>query len=55
MLGRRKEEVWDGTERRAPPVVLVVNDDEDACEMLVRMVGSKGFRAIGSKSADERG
>jgi DNA-binding response OmpR family regulator len=53
MLGRRKEEVWDGTERRSPPLVLVVNDDDDACEMLVRMVGTKGFRAIGARSADE--
>ena len=54
MLGRRsKAEEWDGSERRLPPVVLVVNDDEDACEMLVRMVGARGFRAMGATSADE--
>jgi DNA-binding response OmpR family regulator len=29
-----------------------VNDDPAACEMLVRMVGAKGFRAIGATSAD---
>ena len=54
MLGRRnKAEEWDGSERRLPPVVLVVNDDEDACEMLVRMVGARGFRTMGATSADE--
>lgn len=53
MLRRRKEDVWDGTERRAPAVVLVVNDDPDACEMLVRMIEAKGFRAIGATSPDD--
>jgi DNA-binding response OmpR family regulator len=53
MLGRRKEDVWDGTERRSPPVVLVVNDDEDACEMLVRMIGAKGYRTIGATTAED--
>ena len=33
-----------------PPCVLVVNDDRDACEMLVRMIGPGGFRAIGATS-----
>ena len=53
MLGRRKDEQWDGTERRTPPTVLIVNDDPAACEMLVRMIGSRGYRAIGAVSADE--
>ncbi len=53
MLRRRKEEVWDGVERRAPAVVLVVNDDPDACEMLVRMIEARGFRAIGATSPDD--
>ena len=53
VLGRRRDEQWDGTERRAAPTVLVVNDDPAACEMLVRMVGSKGYHAIGAASADE--
>jgi DNA-binding response OmpR family regulator len=53
MLRRRKEDVWDGTERRAPSVVLVVNDDPDACEMLVRMIDAKGFRAVGATSPDD--
>ena len=43
MLRRRKDDVWDGTERRAPAVVLVVNDDPDACEMLVRMIERQGL------------
>jgi DNA-binding response OmpR family regulator len=54
-LGRRKDDTWDGTERRATPVVLIVNDDPDACEMLVRMVGSRGYRAIGATSLEEAG
>ena len=53
MLGRRKDERWDGSERRASPLVLIVNDQPAACEMLVRMVGAKGFRAIGATSVDE--
>jgi DNA-binding response OmpR family regulator len=53
VLGRRKHEQWDGTERRTPPTVLIVNDDPAACEMLVRMVGSRGYRAIGATSADD--
>ena len=53
MLGRRREEEWDGQERRAPATVLVVNDDPPACEMLVRMLESKGFRSIGATTIDE--
>ena len=53
MLGRRKDESWDGTERRAAAVVLIVNDDPDACEMLVRMIGARGFRAIGATGPDD--
>ena len=53
MLGRRKDEHWDGSERRSAPTVLVVNDDPAACEMLVRMVGSKGYHAIGATTPDE--
>jgi DNA-binding response OmpR family regulator len=53
VLGRRRDEGWDGEERRAPATVLVVNDDPSACEMLVRMVGAKGFRALGATSIDE--
>jgi DNA-binding response OmpR family regulator len=49
VLGRKREE-WDGTERRAAPLVLIVNDDPAACEMLVRMVGAKGYRTIGATS-----
>ena len=53
MLGRRKNDSWDGTERRSAAVVLIVNDDPDACEMLVRMIGARGFRALGATSADD--
>ncbi len=53
MLGRRKDETWNGTDRRAPAVVLIVNDEPSACEMLVRMVSAKGYRAIGATSSDE--
>ena len=52
MLGRKREE-WDGLERRAPALVLVVNDDPAACEMLVRMVSIRGYRAIGATSPGE--
>ena len=41
---------------RAPrprPWSSIVNDDADACEMLVRMIGARGFRAIGAASPDE--
>jgi DNA-binding response OmpR family regulator len=50
---RRKDDTWDGTERRSAAVVLIVNDDPDACEMLVRMIGARGFRAIGATSPDD--
>lgn len=53
MLGRRKPDSRHGADRRGPAVVLVVNDDKDACEMLVRMVGSKGYNAIGANSSSE--
>ncbi len=53
VLGRRKHANWSGTERRAPAVVLIVNDDPSACEMVVRFVRAKGYRAIGAGSLDE--
>jgi two-component system, OmpR family, response regulator len=53
VLGRRKDEHWNGIERRAAAKVLVVNDDPAACEMLVRMIGTKGFNAFGATSPDE--
>jgi DNA-binding response OmpR family regulator len=55
MLGRRREEAWDGSERRAPAAVLVVNENPDACEMLVRMLAHRGFRPTGVTSSDEAG
>jgi DNA-binding response OmpR family regulator len=53
MLGRRKHDTWDGTERRSAATVLIVNDEPDACEMLVRMVGARGFRALGATSPED--
>jgi len=53
VLGRRKDEPWDGTERRSVPTVLVVNHDPSACEMLERMIASKGYDAIGATTPDE--
>jgi DNA-binding response OmpR family regulator len=52
MVLRRKTETWDGKERRRPAPVLVVNDDEDACELLVRFLGQAGFDTQGA-STDE--
>jgi DNA-binding response OmpR family regulator len=53
MLGRHKDETWNGSERRAPAAVLIVNDDPAACEMVVRMVASKGYRTMGATSSHE--
>ena len=53
VLGRRREEQWDGSERRSSATVLIVNDDPAACEMLVRMVGTKGYTSIGATSPNE--
>ena len=47
---RHKDEDWDGSERRRPAVVLVVNDEPDACELLVRFIGQAGFRAAGAST-----
>src|SRR5690606_31184266 len=33
--------------------ILVVNDDEDACELLVRFLGHAGFLTIAAHSTDE--
>jgi DNA-binding response OmpR family regulator len=52
MLGRKKHDIWDGTERRSAAVVLIVSDEPDACEMLVRMIGARGFRAVGATSPE---
>jgi len=44
---RNKDDVWDGSERRRPPSVLVVNDEPAACDLLVRFLGQAGFYADG--------
>jgi DNA-binding response OmpR family regulator len=50
---KRRRQIWDGINRRAAPVVLVVNDDADACELLVRVLNGAGFRASGAHSQNE--
>jgi DNA-binding response OmpR family regulator len=52
MMGRRrhKGDSWDGRDRRRPPSVLIVNDDRDACEMVVRFLGHAGFATVGAHS-----
>jgi DNA-binding response OmpR family regulator len=51
-LGRsRRVGAWDGTERRAPAKVLLVNDDADAGEMLARFLDAAGYRVASAPSA----
>lgn len=50
MALRKHKDEWDGNERRRRPVVLIVNDDRDACEMLVRFLAAAGFEALGATS-----
>ena len=50
---RGKDEIWDGKERRRPPSVLVVNDEPDACALLVRFLGHAGFLTDGAHSDRE--
>ncbi len=52
-LRRGRDDEWDGTERRSPASVLIVNDDRDACELLVRFLGHAGFHATGAGSGIE--
>lgn len=44
-FGRKKHDEWDGHERREPAQVLVVNDDHDGAELLVRLLDHAGYRA----------
>jgi len=53
VLGRKRDAIWDGTERRNAAVVLVVNDDPSACELLVRMVSTAGYRTVGATTDSE--
>lgn len=50
MLRRSRDDAWDGSERRSPPSVLIVNDERDACELLVRFLGHAGYRTRGAHS-----
>ena len=49
-MRRSRDDTWDGTERRSPASVLIVNDERDACELLVRFLGHAGFRTRGAHS-----
>ena len=53
VLGRKRASIWDGSERRDAPLVLVVNDDHQACELLVRMVATAGYRTVGATTDSE--
>ena len=53
VLGRKRDAIWDGTERRDAAAVLVVNDDTRACELLVRMVATAGYRTLGATTDSE--
>lgn len=53
VLGRKKGGRWSGAERRAAAKVLIVNDDPDACTMLVRMIGYRGYRALGATTSHQ--
>lgn len=53
VLRRNRNEEWDGSERRQPASVLVVNDERDACELLVRFLALAGFRTSGARSDSE--
>lgn len=48
MVLRRHKDEWNGVERRRPASVLVVNDDHDACELLVRFLAHAGYRTTGA-------
>jgi two-component system OmpR family response regulator len=52
-LGRRGKDVWDGKERRAPSMVLVVNDDPNACELLARMIETADYRTATATTETE--
>jgi DNA-binding response OmpR family regulator len=53
VLRRHRSDAWDGTERRQAPSVLIVNDERDACELLVRFLALAGFRTSGACSERE--
>jgi DNA-binding response OmpR family regulator len=50
---KKRKQSWDGNDRRAAPQVLVVNDDTDACTLLVRILEAAGFRAMGVHGQNE--
>jgi DNA-binding response OmpR family regulator len=52
-LRRKKPEVWDGVERRAPACVLIVNDDDGARELLTRIVRNAGYRTSSAATHEE--
>ncbi|WP_436794001.1 response regulator [Actinospongicola halichondriae] len=51
-MAKRKKDRWDGTERRAPAMVLIVGEDSGANELLVRVLGSHGYRTVVATSID---
>lgn len=51
-MARRKKDKWDGTERRAPAMVLIAGDDAGANELLSRVLGAHGFRTVVASSVE---
>ncbi len=51
-MAKRKRNRWKGAERRAPATVLIVGEDGDANELLVRVLGSHGYRTVVATSVD---
>ena len=48
MAFRKREDVYEGPDRRMPSTVLVVNEDRNARELLVRFLSQAGFTAQGA-------
>ena len=46
MVLGRKRDAWDGKERREQAMVLVVNDEPAACELLARMIATLDYRTV---------
>lgn len=50
---RRRSEHYRGPERRAPAMVMVVNDDPDAAELVCRILVAAGYRVCRAADHDE--
>lgn len=53
MAFRKKEDGWEGPERRGPSAVLVVNEDASARDLLVRFLSQAGFTVEGASGDND--